>query len=551
MVNSFFRRLLGLVCLVSVVLFGSSKEGAAFGGATFFNTPIASPNGGSVQFTNIPGATTAFVALSGSGQAPGGAIYFGGGITPSPIITPAGLTNLGWLNPTILSQDGADSTYAADGYMGIIFTAQEAPGGPLYRYELALSGVTNTQIISTRTLVDTTQPTASVGALTATGNGTFTATITLSEPSTDFVASDLLVVNATATMTGSGVDYVATLTPQNNGTIELSVPAGVFTDAAGNLNLASNTVTTVQAATNTQRLIQAFQNARANSLVSNQPNLTRFLQQSGAGAFDASVSQGAGFLNFASDPTLPIWLNVTGNWSSQDDFDSSYALAVLGAHHQVNQNLLVGAMLQLDYAETENGASEIDGTGWFVGPYVVAKLPEHPIYFEGRALYGKADNEVSPLGTYSDKFDSDRWLVQSRVTGEIQRGALTLMPLLDLSYVSDDAEAYTDSLGNPISAQDFSLTTVQLGMDFSHPISVARGSMILTGGLSGVWSSTSGTGTVPGVAPIGDTTRGRVDLGLDYRLQNNSLLAAGVFYDGIGESGFESYSVDLTWQINF
>lgn len=550
MVNSFLCRLLGLICLVSVFFVGGSREGAAFG-TNFFNTPVNTPNGGIVFFSNNPGATTAFVSLGGSGQAPGGAIYTGAGITPLPAITPTGLMNLGWLNVTILSQNGADATYATDGYMGVIFTAQETPGGQLFRYELALSGVTNTQIVNTRTPVDTTQPTANIGALTPAANGTFTATITLSEPSTDFVASDLAVVNATATLTGSGVNYVATLTPQNNGTIQLSVPAGVFTDAAGNLNLASNTVTSVQAATNTQRLIQAFQNARANSLVSNQPNLTRLLQRSGGGAFDASVTQGAGFLNFASNPALPVWFNITGNRSSQDDYDSSYALAVLGAHHQVNQNLLVGAMLQLDYAETENGASEVDGTGWLAGPYVVAKLPEHPVYFEGRALYGKASNEISPLGTYKDDFDSDRWLIQSRVTGEIERGALTLMPILDLSYVSDDAESYTDSVGNRISAQDFSLTTVQLGMDFTHPLAVSRGDMMLTGGLSGVWSSTSGTGTVPGVAPIGDTTRGRVDLGLDYRLQNDSLFAAGVFYDGIGESGFESYSIDLTWQMSF
>ncbi|NOD77179.1 MULTISPECIES: Ig-like domain-containing protein [unclassified Ruegeria] len=470
---------------------------------------------------------------------------------PASAVTPGGLAALGYLNATIISQNGADSTYAADGFLGVVFTAQETVGGPLYRYEIALSGVTTTQVINTRTLVDTTQPTATIGALTATGNGTFQATITLSEPSTDFTVGDLSVTNATATLTGSGTNYVATLTPQNNGTIELFIPAGVFTDAAGNLNLASNTVTTVQAVTNTQRLIQAFQNARATSLATNQPGLTRFLQRSGSGVLDTSVTQGSGYLNFASDPSNPVWFNLTGNWSSQDNFDSSYALAVLGAHRQVNSNLLIGAMLQLDYAETENGPASVDGTGWLIGPYVVAKLPSQPVFFEGRALYGQADNDISPLGTYTDSFDSDRWLVQSRVTGEIKRGALTLMPLLDVSYASDDQKAYTDSLGNLIPQQDFSLTTARLGMDFSHPIQVSRGAMELTGGLSGIWSTTSGTGTVPGVTPIGDTARARADLGFDYRLENNSLLAANVFYDGIGESGFENYSVNLLWQMSF
>jgi len=531
-------------------MIGSAKQGAALGGG-FIITSIPTPNGGSIFFNNIPPSGTAFVSLGGSGQVPGGSFYFNNSILNLTAITPAGLASLGYIGATILSQDGADSTYAADGYLGITFTARESVGGPLYRYEIALSGVTNTQIVNTRVLVDTTQPTAAIGALTPTGSGTFQATITLSEPSTDFTVGDLSVTNATATLTGSGTSYVATVTPQSNGTIELFIPAGVFSDAAGNLNLESNRVSTLQAVTNAQRQIQAFQNARANSLVTNQPKLTQFLQRSGSGVLDTSVTQGSGYLNFASDPSRPVWFSVTGNWSSQDDFDSSYALAVVGAHRQVSSNLLIGAMLQFDYAETENGPASVDGTGWLVGPYVVAKMPNHAVFFEGRVLYGQADNNISPFGTYEDSFDSDRWLVQSRVTGEIKRGALTLMPLLDVSYASDDQKAYTDSLGNLIPQQDFSLTTARLGMDFSHPLQVSRGEMTLTGGLSGIWSTTSGTGTAPGVTPIGDTARARADLGLDYRLENNSLLAANVFYDGIGESGFENYSISLIWQMAF
>lgn len=551
MVWSAITRLSCLGLLVSALLMGSVKEGLAFGNPSFPSQIVPTPNGGQIFFSNLQGTATAFMSLGGSGEGPGGSFYFNNGVLTQPAITPAGLANLGYIGATILSQNGADSTYAADGYLGVMFTARETVGGPLYLYEIALSGVTNTQIINTRTLADTTQPTASIGALTTIGNGTFQAVITLSEPSTDFTVGDLSVTNASATLTGSGTNYVATLTAQSNGTIELFIPAGVFSDAAGNLNLASNRVSTQQGVTDTQRLVQAFQNARANSLVTNQPELTQFLQQSGSGALDSSVTQGSGYLKFASDPTQPVWFNLSGNWSSQNDYDSSYALAVVGAHGWVNSNLLIGAMLQIDYAETENGPASVDGTGWLVGPYVVAKLPSQPVFFEGRVLYGQADNDISPLGTYTDSFDSERWLIQSRVTGEFKRGDLTLMPLLDVSYASDDQEAYTDSLGNLIPHQDFSLTTARLGMDFSHPIQVSRGQMMLTGGLSGIWSTTSGTGTVPGLTPIGDTARARADLGFDYRLENNSLLAANLFYDGIGESDFENYSVSLIWQMAF
>ena len=456
------RKLLETVFLVFAVLLGSSKEGAAFDGNVPF-TFLPTPSGPGIAVNNDSAASTAFISLGGSGEFAGGAIYSGNTIAPGAPITPGGLAALGYIGATIISQNGADSTYATDGYMGVVFTARETASGPLYRYEVALSGVTGTTLINTRTLINPTQPVAS----------------------------------------------------------------------------------------ETQRLIQAFQNTRANSLATNQPGLARFLQRSGARAFDASVSRNAGYLNFSSDPTMPVWFSLAGNWSSQDNLDSSYALAVLGAHRQINQNLLIGGMVQFDYAESEEGVASVDGTGWLIGPYLVAKLPSHPVYFEGRALYGQSSNDISPFGTYRDKFDSDRWLVQSRVTGEMKYADLTLMPLFDLSYVSDDQKAYTDSLGNSIPDQDFSLTTARLGLDFSHPIAVSRGEMTLTGGVSGVWSTTSGTGAAVGVAPIGDTARGRVDLGMDYLMENNSTLSAGVFYDGIGEGGFESYAVNLLWQIAF
>ncbi|MDF1872516.1 Ig-like domain-containing protein, partial [Vannielia sp.] len=92
---------------------------------------------------------------------------------------------------------------------------------------------------------DDTAPTISIAALSGPTNGTYTATITLSEDSPGFDVTDLTLNNATATLTGSGSSYTATLTPTADGTVSLAVAAGTFTDAAGNSNRASNTVSAV------------------------------------------------------------------------------------------------------------------------------------------------------------------------------------------------------------------------------------------------------------------------------------------------------------------
>jgi hypothetical protein len=72
----------------------------------------------------------------------------------------------------------------------------------------------------------------------------------LSEPSTNFVASDVAVSGGTLIdFFGSGTTYLATFTPNPNSTTNgvLSVASGKFNDAAGNVNIdgaeANNTVT--------------------------------------------------------------------------------------------------------------------------------------------------------------------------------------------------------------------------------------------------------------------------------------------------------------------
>lgn len=89
---------------------------------------------------------------------------------------------------------------------------------------------------------DAIRPTATIGNLSESSDspGTYTANVTLSEPSTDFEVGDLALSKATATLSGAVSDYVVSLTPTEQWVIALSVPKGSFTDAADNPNKSSN-----------------------------------------------------------------------------------------------------------------------------------------------------------------------------------------------------------------------------------------------------------------------------------------------------------------------
>ena len=102
------------------------------------------------------------------------------------------------------------------------------------------------------TPADTLSPTIAVVTTKSSliAGDTASLTFTLSEPSTNFIVSDVSVVGGILSgFTGNGTSYTATFTPTANSTTSgvVNVASGVFTDAAGNANNdgsdANNTVT--------------------------------------------------------------------------------------------------------------------------------------------------------------------------------------------------------------------------------------------------------------------------------------------------------------------
>jgi hypothetical protein len=591
---------------------------------------------------------------NGSGGMPGGAYFLDGFIYPyNRLLTPATLaTYCGFTSVTNFVANGPNGTFAGDDYYGFSFDGVDPADGLEYSYEYAFSGATTTVRIATKTLAagaDTTPPTIGIAALSGPTGGVYTAAITVSEATTDLVVGDLGLTNATATLTGSGTSYSATLTPIAQGLVELSVGVGQFSDGAGNLNTAASNVvattydsidptvaitgipgtitgvTTFSAtvtfseivtgfdasnigATNasvtgvtgtgasysatvtttgsgdvvlsipagaaidasgnpsvatastgvvnqtvmvTQDVIAHTMFSRANALVSNQPRLTELLTGGNTGAFSADVTQGNGAFDLTTETDRPFWLHLRGAWSTVGAAETEYAFGAVGTHLKYSENLLVGAMVQFDYAETTDGTASSNGTGWMAGPYVVARLENQPVFFEGSLLYGQTENEVSSLGTYTDSFGTERFLATAGVTGEVETSRMTLYPNLRFSHTEDTQLAYVDSLSNAIGEQSITLSELSAGMDFSMPVEVDSGEMVLTGGLNGIWSQTSASGGAASVVPEYEGGRTRLNLGFGHTGSSGMNTRVSAFYDGLGTETFESYGIDVVFDLQF
>ncbi|NNU82107.1 hypothetical protein HMH01_16845, partial [Halovulum dunhuangense] len=334
--------------------------------------------------------------------------------------------------------------------------------------------------------------------------------------------------------------YTALLTSTSAGLATIVVSR----DDVGGEVIGQTQVTFGMAATDdlveeTQDQIATFMLARTNNLVSNQPDIARFLIDNDCGNFSAQATEDSGSLNGCFSQNN-VWTEISSSWSDGE----AYTLFTVGAHRFVSPNMLVGAMLQVDSAES--GSADVSGTGWMAGPYFVAKTPEQPLYFEGRVLYGQTSNQISPLGFYTDDFETDRWLVQLGVTGQYSVRDISLLPAVKFTYAEDRQQTYTDSLDNVIPGQTVSLMQLNAGMDFGIPLPSQSGSLELVAGVSGIYSATDGAAREPAF----ENLRGRTHLNVIYGTAAGTNLRVGAHYDGLG-SDFESYGASLNLEVKF
>ena len=306
--------------------------------------------------------------------------------------------------------------------------------------------------------------------------------------------------------------------------------------------------------------------SRATALLNNQPDLIRFLKQdeiTQGGNFTLKATEGRLVMNggFVHDG---VWGEVTGSYGNSDFGDTKSVLGSFAFHRKYSENLLVGAMLQFDLSDHDSDHNlarnngRIDGIGWLVGPYFVARHWSQPLYFEGRLFYGDSGNDIRfidrDLGVRTGSFDTTRLLAQIRVEGEIALSdldeGLRLIPYADARWIEDRAEAFTDRIGNRfvnrVPGQKVSTGQLELGSNVEIPVAVNHGEMTLTGGLGLVYANTEGD-----YITSDSRGRGRGEIGFSYGLDNNVWIDFESFYDGIGSSRYESYGLSLSAEMKF
>lgn len=417
----------------------------------------------------------------------------------------------------------------------------EQPTGPVRAIATDLSGnVSQPSVANARPNPDTTRPTAKLTQSQdgVVPGGTYTLGLDFSEAVTGLERSDLVLDNARVSgLSGSGSSYQITIEVSGQGDATLTLPEGSVVDAARNPNIALGPVPISSVSVEeTRTQIADFLLSRTGNLLGTQPELIPFLRDQKAGHFKANITAGNGTFSYASPADQVIWTRLDGSWSSNSGSDNRYVLGVLGSHYRISEHVLLGALVQLDHQSTKitGKPGAVEGTGVMVGPYFVARHQEQPLFYEGRLLYGRSWNEISPSGGYTDNFMTQRWLAMFRMSGEYRNNNTLIFPFIDASYASDHQLGYRDSADRWIMPQSVGIGRLELGLDMSHRIS---DDLTLTTGTSGIWSVTdvSGNSDALGKAYEGGTAELRG--GITYEPTDGLTVKGKLSYGGIGRRG--------------
>jgi outer membrane autotransporter protein len=229
--------------------------------------------------------------------------------------------------------------------------------------------------------------------------------------------------------------------------------------------------------------------------------------------------------------------------------NGQFVLISVGADYVFSRWLLVGLMVQFDILTPSQHAvalASANGRGWMAGPYATLRLSEG-VFWQARGAWGKSSNEVSPFGTYTDKFDTERWLASSTLLGRWSSGPWQFRPSVSVAYMQDVAHSYTDTFGIVVPEVKSRLGQAKAGPDIGYRYQFNPDLTIEPHiGIHVIYNFAGGTsdnlGVIAGQTVGPDGARGRVEIGQRATTSSGIAVELSGSYDGIGAKGYEAYS---------
>ncbi|MCW5696872.1 MAG: autotransporter domain-containing protein [Bauldia sp.] len=257
-----------------------------------------------------------------------------------------------------------------------------------------------------------------------------------------------------------------------------------------------------------------------------------------AALVDADIHIQAEGSQTTADGDWAAWVEVIFSRYRSAPALGQIALFHAGVDYRVKPGIILGMMVEADFAaETSlTPAYAVSGRGWMIGPYFAFRLDDN-LFVDGKVLWGRSQNAISPFMTYIDYFSTQRWLATIRFAGHADRGNWQFRPAAEALYYSETQNAYVDSNGILIPAQTVSFGQVAFGPEIGYRHLTDEGRVIEpTLRLEGIW-------TFAHSDPVRNGITGRVEAGISLVARHGLRLDLVGGYEGLFSPGFSAWSV--------
>ena len=258
----------------------------------------------------------------------------------------------------------------------------------------------------------------------------------------------------------------------------------------------------------------------------------------------------------ASFRPFDIWLEAWMDQVRTNDSQGRFSTTHLGADYVFNSDILVGLSVQRDWISF-SGKSTVNTTkavGWMMTPYLTTKLTDN-LYADVGIGWGKGQNKTSPFGTYTDSFNSERWLASMAMVGDFNVNQIKIKPTARLSYFKESTAAYKDTFNVTIPSFEVKTGSFVFGPKINtHFVSnnETKYSPFIT--LNGVWQfSNNNAGLTQNASSNFSNKEAHVNIetGVDLHFKNDSHLNGSINYNGIGNDNYKSWGVNMSVYRNF
>ncbi|CAN0359914.1 unnamed protein product [Discosporangium mesarthrocarpum] len=190
---------------------------------------------------------------------------------------------------------------------------------------------------------------------------------------------------------------------------------------------------------------------------------------------------GRGLSAGGKEGRLAVWVNAGYSYFDEDqealDSDGTAVALAAGGDWRFSERVIGGLSVGYQYSDvnTTFNQGKIESDGFFVAPYIAVEVTNN-IFVDGTVGYTFLGNDADRIsgGTkITGSYDSSTVFGTANVTGNIQRGRLTIQPGVGVLYTRQKSDSYTESNGGVIPSNTATLGRLRAGARLQYQVTNA------------------------------------------------------------------------------